>query len=341
MQSLLFSPLKIGDLQIKNRIVMPPMCMYKAKEGNGLPRCFHRLHYAARALGGVGLIIVEASAVEPRGRITNRDLGLWNDEQQEVHARLVKECAKYGAVMAVQLAHAGRKSECEGLIAPSAVKFSESYKTPRQMSAEDIVLVKQNFVRAAIRAQCAGYAAIEIHAAHGYLISEFLSPGVNLRDDEYGGSFENRTRFLKEILSEIKTAVQIPVGVRISAQSWVKGDWSLDDSVQLAKKLEALGAAFIHVSTGGFFERTDSAPTVAPLYQASYAKAVKQAVGIPVIAVGLITKASEGEALLLGGVCDAVAYGRELLRNPNFAQAAMSELGCSELIENSYKRAFK
>ena len=341
MQSLLFSPLKIGDLQIKNRIVMPPMCMYKAKEGNGLPRCFHRLHYAARALGGVGLIIVEASAVEPRGRITNRDLGLWNDEQQEAHARLVKECAKYGAAMAVQLAHAGRKSECEGLIAPSAVKFSESYKTPRQMSAEDIVLVKQNFVRAAIRAQCAGYAAIEIHAAHGYLIGEFLSPGVNLRDDEYGGSFENRTRFLKEILSEIKTAVQIPVGVRISAQSWVKGDWSLDDSVQLAKKLEALGAAFIHVSTGGFFERTDSVPTVAPLYQASYAKAVKQAVGIPVIAVGLITKASEGEALLLGGVCDAVAYGRELLRNPNFAQAAMSELGCSELIENSYKRAFK
>ncbi len=341
MQSLLFSPLKIGDLQIKNRIVMPPMCMYKAKEGNGLPRCFHRLHYAARALGGVGLIIVEASAVEPRGRITSRDLGLWNDEQQEAHARLVKECAKYGAAVAVQLAHAGRKSECEGLIAPSAVKFSESYKTPRQMSAEDIVLVKQNFVRAAIRAQCAGYAAIEIHAAHGYLISEFLSPGVNLRDDEYGGSFENRTRFLKEILSEIKTAVQIPVGVRISAQSWVKGDWSLDDSVQLAKKLEALGAAFIHVSTGGFFERTDSVPTVAPLYQASYAKAVKQAVGIPVIAVGLITKASEGEALLLGGVCDAVAYGRELLRNPNFAQAAMSELGCSELIENSYKRAFK
>ena len=341
MQSLLFSPLKIGDLQIKNRIVMPPMCMYKAKEGNGLPRCFHRLHYAARALGGVGLIIVEASAVEPRGRITSRDLGLWNDEQQEAHARLVKECVKYGAAMAVQLAHAGRKSECEGLIAPSAVKFSESYKTPRQMSAEDIVLVKQNFVRAAIRAQCAGYAAIEIHAAHGYLISEFLSPRINLRDDEYGGSFENRTRFLKEILSEIKTAVQIPVGVRISAQSWVKGDWSLDDSVQLAKKLEALGAAFIHVSTGGFFERTDSVPTVAPLYQASYAKAVKQAVGIPVIAVGLITKASEGEALLLGDVCDAVAYGRELLRNPNFAQAAMSELGCSELIENSYKRAFK
>ncbi len=243
--------------------------------------------------------------------------------------------------MAVQLAHAGRKSECEGLIAPSAVKFSESYKTPCQMSADDIVAVKQAFVQAAIRAERAGYAATEIHAAHGYLIGEFLSPEINLRDDEYGGSFENRTRFLKEILTEIKAAVQIPVGVRISADSWVKGDWSLEDSVRLAKELEALGAAFIHVSAGGFFERTDSAPAFTPLYQAGYAKAVKQAVSIPVIAVGLITKASEGEALLLGGVCDAVAYGRELLRNPNFAQAAMSELGCPELIENSYKRAFK
>ena len=341
MQSLLFTPLKIGDLQIKNRVVMPPMCMYKAKNENGCPRCFHRLHYAARALGGVGLIIVEATAVEPRGRITSRDLGLWNDEQLEAHARLVKECVKYGVAMAVQLAHAGRKSECEDLIAPSAVKFSESYKTPKQMSVEDIVSVKQAFVDAAVRAQRAGYAATEIHAAHGYLISEFLSPEINLRDDEYGGSFENRTRFLKEILSEIKAAVQIPVGVRISADSWVKGDWSLEDSVRLAKELEALGAAFIHVSAGGFFERTDSVPAFTPLYQASYAKAVKQAVGIPVIAVGLITKASEGEALLLGGVCDGVAYGRELLRNPNFAQAAMSELGCSELIENSYKRAFK
>ncbi|WP_314350745.1 NADH:flavin oxidoreductase/NADH oxidase [Campylobacter showae] len=341
MQSLLFSPLKIGDLQIKNRIVMPPMCMYKAKNENGCPRCFHRLHYAARALGGVGLIIVEATAVEPRGRITSRDLGLWNDEQLEAHARLVKECIKYGAVMAVQLAHAGRKSECEDLIAPSTVKFSESYKTPRQMSAEDIVSVKQSFVQAAIRAERAGYSATEIHAAHGYLISEFLSPEINLRDDEYGGSFENRTRFLKEILSEVKAAVQIPVGVRISADSWVKGDWSLEDSVRLAKELEALGAAFIHVSAGGFFEHTDSAPAFTPLYQAGYAKAVKQAVSIPVIAVGLITKASEGEALLLGGVCDAVAYGRELLRNPYFAFNAMREFGENDKIENAYKRAFK
>ena len=232
MQSKLFSPLKIGDLEIKNRIVMPPMCMYKAKDENGCPRCFHRLHYAARALGGVGLIIVEATAVEPRGRITSRDLGLWSGEQLEAHARLVKECVKYGAAMVVQLAHAGRKSECNDLIAPSAVKFSESYKMPRQMSADDIVAVKQAFVQAAIRAQSAGYAAIEIHAAHGYLISEFLSPGINLRDDEYGGSFENRTRFLKEILSEIKPYPQILLNLKITEKKPL-------ESIAGLKELEA------------------------------------------------------------------------------------------------------
>ena len=177
--------------------------------------------------------------------------------------------------MAVWLVHAGRKSECEGLIASSAVKFSESYKTPRQMSADDIVAVKQAFVDAAVRAECAGYSATEIHAAHGYLISEFLSPEINLRDDEYGGSFENRTRFLKEILSEIKAVVQISASMRISAQSRVKGDWSLEDSVRLAKELELPRAAFIHVWTCGLFERTDSAPTFTPLYQADYAKVVK------------------------------------------------------------------
>ena len=164
-------------------------------------------------------------------------MGLWNDERLEANARLVKGCVKQGASMAIQLAHAGRKSECEGLIAPSALKFSKSYKMPCQMSTEGIVSIKQAFVSAAVRAQRAGYAATEIHATHGYLINKFLLPSINLRGDEYGGGFENRARFLKEILTEIKAAVQIPVGVRISADSWVKGDWSLEDSVRLAKQL--------------------------------------------------------------------------------------------------------
>ncbi|MFL1705604.1 NADH:flavin oxidoreductase/NADH oxidase [Campylobacter sp. MOP7] len=338
---LLFTPFKIGDVEIKNRIVMPPMCMYKAKDDNGMPRCFHKLHYAARSLGGVGLIIVEATAVEPRGRITHNDLGLWSDEQIEDHAKLVKECVKYGSKMAIQLAHAGRKSECSSEpIAPSAIKFSDRYKTPKEMSLSDINLIKTKFIEAAARAQEAGYEIIKIHAAHGYLISEFLSPNINKRSDDYGGNFENRTRLLREILTEAKAAVSIPVGVRISAHSFVNGDWSIEDSVTLARELENLGAAFIHVSSGGFFEKVDFMPRLVPLYQCSYAKAIKKAVNIPVIAVGLITTASEGEALLLGEVCDAVAYGRELLRNPNFPQLAMSELGVTDLIEKPYKRAF-
>ncbi|MBE2985772.1 NADH:flavin oxidoreductase/NADH oxidase [Campylobacter sp. RM12920] len=339
--SKLFTPFKIGNSVIKNRIVMPPMCMYKVKDDNGFPRCFHRLHYAARSLGGAGLIIVEATAIEPRGRITHNDLGIWNDEQKEAHARLVKECVKYGAKMAIQLAHAGRKSECDDTpLAPSALKFSNEYQIPKVMSLDDIAQVKSNFINAAIRAQSAGYEIIEIHAAHGYLINQFLSKSVNKREDNYGGSFENRTRLLKEILTEMRAAVSIPIGVRLSADSWKSDDYDIDESVRLAKELESLGAAFIHVSSGGVHSNVDRAPKFVPLYQAGYAKAIKEVVKIPVIAVGLITTASEGEALLLGDVCDGVAYGRELLRNPNFAQTAMRDLGEKELIEKPYRRAF-
>ncbi|MBE3021820.1 NADH:flavin oxidoreductase/NADH oxidase [Campylobacter sp. 7477a] len=339
--SKLFTPFKIGNSVIKNRIVMPPMCMYKVRDDNGFPRCFHRLHYAARSLGGAGLIIVEATAIEPRGRITHNDLGIWNDEQKEAHARLVKECVKYGAKMAIQLAHAGRKSECDDTpLASSALKFSDEYQIPKVMSLDDIAQVKSNFINAAIRAQSAGYEIIEIHAAHGYLINQFLSKSVNKREDNYGGSFENRTRLLKEILTEMRAAVSIPIGVRLSADSWKSDDYDIDESVRLAKELESLGAAFIHVSSGGVHANVDRAPKFVPLYQAGYAKAIKEVVKIPVIAVGLITTASEGEALLLGDVCDGVAYGRELLRNPNFAQTAMRDLGEKELIEKPYRRAF-
>ena len=217
MQNKLFTPLKIGDIEIKNRIIMAPMCMYEVEKEDGRPRCFHKLHYATRAIGGVGMIIVEATAVEARGRITKKDLGLWSDEQIEAHAELVKGCAKYGAKMAVQLAHAGRKGTCEGIIAPSMIKFSEDYVTPKEMNAQDIAIVKQSFVEAVIRAKSAGYEAVEIHAAHGYLINQFLCTGTNKRSDEYGGSFENRIRLLLEILREIKAGANITVGVRISA----------------------------------------------------------------------------------------------------------------------------
>ncbi|QPH90413.1 NADH:flavin oxidoreductase/NADH oxidase [Campylobacter concisus] len=340
MQNKLFTPLKIGGIEIKNRIIMAPMCMYEVKKEDGRPRCFHKLHYATRAIGGVGMIIVEATAVETRGRITKKDLGLWSDEQIEAHAELVKGCAKYGAKMAVQLAHAGRKGTCDGIIAPSEIKFSDDYATPKEMNAQDIASVKQSFVDAAVRAKSAGYEAVEIHAAHGYLINQFLCAGTNKRSDEYGGAFENRIRLLLEILREIKAGANITIGVRISASSWLKCDWDVEESVKLARELEKNGADFIHVSSGGVYAKVDSAPKFTPLYQAGYAKTVKNAVKIPVFAVGLITKASECEALLLGDVCDGVALGRELLRNPYFSFGAMKEFGESEKIENAYKRAY-
>ena len=242
--------------------------------------------------------------------------------------------------MAVQLAHAGRKGTCDGIIAPSEIKFSDDYATPKEMNAQDIASVKQSFVDAAVRAKSAGYEAVEIHAAHGYLINQFLCAGTNKRSDEYGGAFENRIRLLLEILREIKAGANITIGVRISASSWLKCDWDVEESVKLARELEKNGADFIHVSSGGVYAKVDSAPKFTPLYQAGYAKTVKNAVKIPVFAVGLITKASECEALLLGDVCDGVALGRELLRNPYFSFGAMKEFGESEKIENAYKRAY-
>ncbi|MBR8465229.1 NADH:flavin oxidoreductase/NADH oxidase [Campylobacter sp. faydin G-140] len=337
----ILTPFNIGDVEIKNRIVMPPMCMYKAKDNNGKPRCFHRTHYAARSLGGVGLIIVEATAVSLDGRISVNDLGLWSDEQIADHERLVKDASKYGAIMAIQLAHAGRKSMATAEpIAPSAIKFSSEYATPKAMSADEIVKFKANFVAAAKRAEQAGYKLIEIHAAHGYLINEFLSKVANTRTDAYGGSFENRTRLLKEILTEVKAAVNVPVGVRISADSWLKADYDISETIELCRELECLGVSFLHISAGGIHEQVDNAPKFEPLYQCGYAKAVKNVVKVPVIAVGLITTAEQGEEILKNGICDAVAYGRELLRNPNFAFTAMLRFGAREQIDRSYLRAF-
>lgn len=337
----LFEPINLGAVEIKNRIVMPPMCMYKAKDNNGKPRCFHKLHYGARALGGVGLIIVEATAVEARGRISNADLGLWCEEQLEDHAELVKQVKKYGAKVCLQIAHAGRKSTCNDLecVAPCAIAFSEDYKIPRLLSTDEIIKIKDAFVNSAFLAKKAGYDMVEIHAAHGYLLHEFLSPLTNKRDDIYGGNFENRVRILKEIMQEIRLK-NITFGVRISAREWENGEFGIKDSMELAKIIEKQGGAYVHVSAGGNHAKPSLVPEFTPLYQCEYAKEIKKSVKIPVIAVGKITTASEGEALLLGDVCDMVAYGRKLLQNPNFAQEAMAEFHRYDLIEKPYLRAF-
>lgn len=341
--SLLFKNKNIGNLQLKNTIVMPPMCMYKSDE-SGEIKPFHHYHYVARALGGVGLIIVEATAVEPRGRISSNDLGLWSDEHIKKHKKLNKKCHYFGAKTAIQLAHAGRKSEVvhSTPIAPSQIAFSEQtpYKIPQVATLEDIKNIKKLFVDSAIRAKKANYDAIELHAAHGYLLCEFLSPLSNQRDDIYGGSLENRCRLTLEIAKEIKEKVKLPLIVRISADEWMNEGWNINDSIYLSKELENLGVNAIHVSSGGNQSNPNKTPKIEALYQADFAKQIKEALKIPVIAVGLITTGTQGEDLLKNAYCDFVAYGRELLKNPNLAFFMAKELDNNEIINKSYKRAF-
>lgn len=340
---ILFNQKKINNIKIKNAIVMPPMCMYKSDESGEL-KSFHTNHYVSRAIGGVGLIIVEATAVEPRGRISDNDLGLWENSQIIKHKKLNKKLHSYGAKSAIQLAHAGRKSVVkEGTpIAPSAIAFSEKepFKKPKEASLKEIAKIKEKFVKSAIRAKKANYDAIELHAAHGYFLCEFLSPYTNKRKDEYGGSLDNRCKLVVEIATEIKEKVDLPLIVRVSADEWHEGGWSLKDTIHLCKKLEKVGVDAIHVSSGGNQANPDKALELKPLYQSDFAKEIKEAISIPVIAVGLITTAKQGEFLLENSYCDFVAYGREFLRNPNLVFQLAKDLDEKKEINASYQRAF-
>lgn len=342
--SLLLKSANIGALELKNRVVMPPMCMYKSDE-SGEIKDFHKYHYVSRALGGVGFIIVEATAIEPKGRISSNDLGLWDDSLIEKHKQLNKDIHSFGAKTAIQIAHSGRKSIVTDStpIAPSSIAFSKEapYKLPKEVSIEEIKDIKELFIKAAFRAKKADYDAIELHAAHGYLLCEFLSPLSNDRTDIYGGTLVNRCRLVLEIATEIKQKLDLPLIVRISADEWMSGGWNIEDSIYLSKELEKIGVDAIHVSSGGNLEKPDNAPTIQPLYQSSWAKKIKENVNIPVIAVGLITTAIEGEYLLENSTCDFVAYGRELLRNSNFVFNAANEFKEKEKIDSSYERAYR
>ena len=340
--SLLLQSGKIGNLDLKNRVVMPPMCMYKS-DNSGELKDFHYFHYISRAASDVGLVIVEATAVEPKGRISNFDLGLWDDSLIENHKKMNQKLHLFGAKSAIQIAHAGRKSEVNDdiCIAPSSIAFSQlaPYKTPIELTLEEIKNVKELFVNAAIRAQKADYDSVELHAAHGYLLCEFLSPLTNHRTDIYGGSLENRCLVI-EIAQEIKNRVKLPLIVRISADEWMQNGWNVNDSIYLSKELEKVGVDSMHISSGGNMEKTDKAPKIEPFYQANWAKAIKKSVNIPVIAVGLITTGKDGEYLLENEFCDFVAYGRELLKNPNLVFYAANELNEKDKINSSYIRAF-
>lgn len=350
--SILNSPIQIQSVKFKNRMVVSPMCMYSAK--NGEMNDFHLVHYGARALGGFGLIIVEATAITPEGRITNGDLGLWSDEQMEMQKRVVAFCQKNGAKMGIQLAHAGRKAshqlpqegakqicstELEGwkTMSSSDLPFEEGEEAPISLDKRGIIEIKEAFINATRRAKEIGYDVIEIHAAHGYLFHQFYSPLCNVRTDEYGGGFENRIRFLLEVVEAVRKEWKGVLFVRISASDWVDGGWTIEDSVLLSKELKQVGVDLIDTSSGG---NVPKAPIYSFAgYQSDFAMQIRQEAAILTGAVGRITTAKLSEETLQQGKADLIFYGREALRQPNFPMQALHELSDDVNWPVQYERA--
>lgn len=340
--SQLFSPYQLGALQLENRIVIPPMCQYSAVDG--IPSAWHTMHYGSLAQSGASLLIVEATAVTPEGRISPADLGIWNDEQEAGFKSLLSEIKDYSPIkMGIQLAHAGRKASTEipwktdrqlsiaeggwQTVAPSTLPFNPDDSAPNALSEAEIAAHIDAFVAAALRAERAGFELLELHGAHGYLLHEFLSPLSNQRTDRYGGSFENRIRFLMEVFTAVREKVspKVAVGVRISATDWVDGGWNLEESIELTRQLKAKGADFIHVSTGAL--SLEQQIPVKPLYQVPFAEAIKQKTDLTTIAVGLITTAQEAESVIAENRADLVAIGRGMLLNPRWGWIAAHQLG--------------
>ncbi|MGM9988112.1 MAG: NADPH dehydrogenase NamA, partial [Bacillaceae bacterium] len=306
----LFQEIEINGLKLKNRIVMAPMVM-NSSDNLGLANNFHLVHYTTRAVGGVGAIIIEATAVEPRGRITNEDLGIWSDEHIEPLSRIVSECKKYGAKIGIQLAHAGRKCQVldEQSIAPSAIAFDQSYRMPNAMTREDIQVVIEAFKQGARRAKEAGFDFVEIHGAHGYLINEFMSPLTNTRADEY----KNRATFLGEIVKSVRSVFEKPISLRVSGYEYREGGNTPTEVGNIINEVKQFGIDMVHVSSGGVVP----APIDPyPGYQIPFAEKIKEVTGLPVIGGGLITEPAMAEEIVESGSCDMVFFARELLRNP-------------------------
>jgi len=334
----LFSSMQIKNMTLSNRIVMPPMCMYSADQ-DGKVKGWHLLHYPTRAVGGVGVIIVEATAVEPRGRISSRDLGIWSNEHVDGLKRLVEEIHANGGQAVLQLAHAGRKCAVkkERILAPSAIAFSEEYQNPEAMSHGEIQEVIEAFRNGARRALKAGFDGIEIHAAHGYLINQFLSPLTNLRHDSYGGNQKKRSKFLREILAAVREVwdPERPIFLRVSAEEYHDSGNHPNDVVAIVNAVKE-SIDLVHVSSGGVIPAT---VPVYPGYQISFAETIKTKTGLPVIAGGLVTKAQMAEEIIRNQRADLVFLGRELLRNPYWPLQAAKELGIDIPWPEQYERS--
>ncbi|WP_084245992.1 NADPH dehydrogenase NamA [Planomicrobium okeanokoites] len=334
----LFEPLTIKNVTFKNRIVMAPMCMYESDGEDGRVTDWHRIHYPSRAVGGSGLIMLEATAVQPQGRISARDLGIWEDSHVEGLTELVRLIKKSGAKTAIQLAHAGRKATVEGEIqAPSPLPFNENYKTPAEMAKQEIKETVDAFKQGAIRSDQAGFDVIELHAAHGYLINEFLSPLTNKRTDEYGGSAENRYRFLREIIDAVNEVWQKPLFVRISAHDYTDGGMTPELYIEMASWMKQQGVDLIDVSSGALVPANIP---VYPGYQVKFAETIRQGANIPTGAVGLITSPLQAEEILQNDRADMVFLARELLRDPYLPYRASKELGAEIEAPVPYKRGW-
>ena len=350
--SKLFSPIKVGGVEIKNRAWVSPMCQYSAV--NGLIQDWHAVHYGAFITGGAGLVMVEATGIQEVGRITPFCPGIWTDKQAQVLAEIPRFAHRYGVKAGIQLAHAGRKGSVgkpwEGgkpvahedggweTVAPSAIAF-EGYPVPRELTLAEIAKLKADFASAAERALSADFDVIEIHAAHGYLLHEFLSPLSNKRTDEYGGTFENRIRLLCEIASELRIIVPSShaLNVRISATDWIEGGWDVEQSIELCRELKSRGIDLIDVSSAGLSMAQKL--ELGPAYQTPFAEKIHQETGIATCAVGSITTGPQAEEILQRGDVEAVMIGRAMLANPRWPAKAAADLGEPVPWAHQYERA--
>lgn len=353
MSSQLFSPLQIKSITLKNRIAISPMCQYSAEDG--FANDWHLVHLGSRATGGAGLIIQEATAVSPEARISPADLGLWSDEHISKLQSITKFIISQNSVPGIQLAHAGRKASVSApwygnkkldrnhggweTVAPSAISYHENEPRPTALDAEGIQKVITDFKLATRRAVLAGYQVMEIHGAHGYLLHQFLSPLINTRTDEYGGSFENRIRFTLEILEAVQSEwpKEFPLIIRISATDWAEGGWNLEESIELSKILKEKGVDLIDVSSGGSVSYQQI--SLGPNYQVPFAEQIKREANILTGAVGLITTSEQAEEIIASGKADLVLFARESLRNSNIGLDFSQELGVDVQWPKQYDRA--
>jgi|SRR5579859_772977 len=350
----LFSPFRIRDVELRNRIVVSPMCEYSAVDGH--PQTWHLVHLGSRAVGGAGLVFTEATAVEARGRISSADAGIYLDAHVESWRPIVKCIREQGAVPGMQLAHAGRKASAmapwlggkplkanEGaweIVAPSPIPFDDGYPIPRALTLGEIDDLVSSFAKAAERVLAAGFQVIEIHAAHGYLLHEFLSPLSNRRNDEYGGSFENRARLAVRVAESVRSVwpERLPLFCRVSATDWKEGGWHLPQSIELAKLLKRSGVDLIDVSSGGLVPLVTI--PVGPGYQVPFAAAIRKEAAISTGGGGLITEPAQAEAILSDGQADLVFLAREFLRDPYWPRRAAKQLGAKLKPPSQYERAW-